>query len=95
MSFPRSNPRTRRCSSATAPSPPAAIAKHKGPYLVRGGASEVVEGGPPAKTIMVLEFPSMADAKAWYESADYAEARAIGRQALRRRLIFIEGVPPD
>ncbi|MGH6882453.1 DUF1330 domain-containing protein [Hypericibacter sp.] len=71
---------------------PATIAKHGGRYLVRGGASEVVEGGPPAKMIVVLEFPSMAQAKAWYDSADYAEPRKISKDALRRRLIFIEGV---
>jgi len=73
---------------------PAAIAKRKGRYLVRAGASEVVEGGPPAKMIVVLEFPSMADVKAWYDSADYAEARAISKHALKRRLMFIEGVAP-
>ena len=71
---------------------PASITKHQGRYLVRGGASEVVEGGPPAKMIVVLEFPTMAQAKAWYGSADYAEARALSKAALKRRLIFIEGV---
>jgi uncharacterized protein (DUF1330 family) len=73
---------------------PAAIARHGGRYLVRGGASEVVEGGPPARMIVILEFPSMTQVKAWYGSADYAEARAISRKALKRRLIFIEGVAP-
>jgi uncharacterized protein (DUF1330 family) len=71
---------------------PATIAKHGGRYLVRGGASEVIEGGPPAKMIVVLEFPSMAAARGWYDSADYAEARAISKSALRRRLIFVEGI---
>lgn len=71
---------------------PATIAKHQGRYLVRGGASEVMEGGPPAKMIVVLEFPSMAQAKAWYDSTDYAEARAISKDALKRRLIFVAGV---
>jgi uncharacterized protein (DUF1330 family) len=59
---------------------------------VRGGASEVIEGGPPAKMIVVLEFPSMAAARGWYDSADYAEARAISKSALRRRLIFVKGI---
>lgn len=71
---------------------PATIAKHGGRYLVRGGASEVIEGGPPAKMIVVLVFPSMTQAKGWYDSADYAEARGISKEALRRRLIFVEGV---
>ncbi len=47
------------------------IAAHGGKYLVRAGNTEVVEGdlGYPAK--VVLEFPTMAAAKGWYESAEY------------------------
>lgn len=41
----------------------ATIAQYGGRYLVRGGAAEVVEGGPPPKTIIVVEFPSMARAR--------------------------------
>ena len=74
---------------------PATIAKHGGRYLVRGGASEVIEGGPPAKMIVVMEFPSMTQAKGWYDFADYAEARAISKNALSRRLLFIEGIQPQ
>lgn len=48
------------------------IAAHGGKYLVRAGATEVVEGGLgqyPVK--VVLEFPSMAAAKDWYASPEY------------------------
>ena len=48
------------------------IARHGGKYLVRGGNTEVVEGGLgqyPVKVI--LEFPSMAAAKGWYNCAEY------------------------
>ena len=36
-----------------------AIVQYGGRYLVRGGAAEVAEGGPPPKTLIVVEFPSM------------------------------------
>jgi uncharacterized protein (DUF1330 family) len=36
-----------------------AIAQYGGRYLVRGGAASTVEGGPPPKTIIVVEFPTM------------------------------------
>ena len=36
------------------------IAQYGGRYVVRGGAAEVVEGAPPPKAIIVVEFPSMA-----------------------------------
>ena len=70
------------------------IAAYGGRYLVRGGAAEAVEGGPPPKTLIVVEFPSMARAREWYASAEYAEALKERRTALERRLIFVEGVPP-
>jgi uncharacterized protein (DUF1330 family) len=62
------------------------IATHGGRYLVRGGAAEVVEGGPPPKTLIIVEFPSMARARQWYASAEYAEALKVRRTALVRRL---------
>src|SRR3954453_21523830 len=70
------------------------IAQYGGRYLVRGGAAEVVEGGPPPNTIIIVEFPSMARLKEWYASAEYAEALKLRRTALERRLMFVEGVAP-
>ncbi len=35
--------------------------------------SSVVEGGPPAKNIVVVEFPSMAHLREWYASPEYAQ----------------------
>ncbi len=64
-----------------------------GRYLVRGGAANAAEGGPPPKTIVVVEFPSMERLREWYASPEYAEALNVRRTALDRRLIFVEGVP--
>ena len=71
----------------------ASIAKYGGRYLVRGGKVELVEGHPPAKTIIVIEFASMAQLQEWYASEDYAEALKVRQTALERRLIFVEGLP--
>jgi uncharacterized protein (DUF1330 family) len=68
------------------------IAQYGGRYLVRGGSAEVVEGGPPVKNIVVVEFPSMERLREWYASPEYAEALKVRRTALDRRLIFVEGV---
>ena len=46
------------------------IAQYGGRYLVRGGAAEAAEGGPPPKTLIIVEFPSMARAREWYASAE-------------------------
>jgi uncharacterized protein (DUF1330 family) len=70
------------------------IAQYGGRYLVRGGAAEVAEGGPPPKTLVIVEFPTMARLREWYASAEYAEALKVRRTALERRLVFVEGVAP-
>ena len=70
-----------------------AIAQYGGRYLVRGGAASIAEGGPPPKTIIVVEFPSMEKLRQWYASPEYAEALKVRQTALDRRLIFVEGVP--
>jgi uncharacterized protein (DUF1330 family) len=71
----------------------ASIAQYGGRYLVRGGASDIAEGGPPPNNIVVVEFPSMERLREWYASPEYAEALKVRRTALDRRLIFVEGVP--
>ncbi len=69
-----------------------AIARYGGRYVVRGGAVEVVEGEWPAEQrLVVVEFPSMDRAREWYHSPEYAEALKLREQALRRRLLFVEG----
>jgi len=70
------------------------IAQHGGRYLVRGGAAEAAEGGPPPKTLIIVEFPSMERLREWYASPEYAEALKVRQTALERRLIFVEGVAP-
>ena len=71
-----------------------AIAQYGGRYLVRGGAASAVEGGPPPKTIIVVEFPTMERLREWYASPEYAGALKARRTSLDRRLIFVEGVAP-
>jgi uncharacterized protein (DUF1330 family) len=68
------------------------IAQYGGRYLVRGGAAELIEGGPALKTLIIVEFPSMVRAREWYASVEYAEALKVRQTALERRLVFVEGV---
>jgi uncharacterized protein (DUF1330 family) len=70
----------------------ASIAQYGGRYIVRAGTTELVEGGPAPKTIVIVEFPTMARAQEWYRSPEYAEALQVRRAALERRLIFVDGV---
>jgi uncharacterized protein (DUF1330 family) len=68
------------------------IARYGGRYLVRGAAPQVPEGGWPSRArLVVVEFPTMQQLQRWYGSAEYAEALAVRRTALDRRLLFVEG----
>jgi uncharacterized protein (DUF1330 family) len=70
------------------------IAQYGGRYLVRGGDVSLIEGGPPPKAVIVVEFPTMERLREWYDSREYAEALKARQTALERRLIFVEGVAP-
>jgi uncharacterized protein (DUF1330 family) len=71
----------------------ASIERHGGRYLVRGAAPDVPEGEwHDEQRVVVAEFPSMDELRAWYASGDYADALALSRTALKRRLLFVNGV---
>jgi uncharacterized protein (DUF1330 family) len=55
---------------------PATIAAAGGEYLVRGGRHEALEGDWQPARLAVLKFPSLEQAKAWYDGERYRAARA-------------------
>jgi uncharacterized protein (DUF1330 family) len=71
---------------------PAAIAAYGGRFVVRGGTVETLEGDWSPERIVVLEFDSVTQAKAWWSSAEYAPAKALRRQSAETRMIVVEGV---
>jgi uncharacterized protein (DUF1330 family) len=71
---------------------PATLAKHGGRYLARGGAVQVLEGGWTPNRLVIVEFPDAATARAWWESADYAELRALRQSTTNSSLVVIEGL---
>jgi uncharacterized protein (DUF1330 family) len=68
------------------------VEKHGGRFIIRGGALDVVEGDWNPERIVVIEFPSADAARAWYESDDYREARAIRDGAGTWNMVVVEGV---
>jgi len=69
----------------------AAVAKHGGKYLARGGATTVLEGSWQPKRLVVLEFPSVEKAKAWWASTDYQEAKDIRQNSAKTVMVIVEG----
>lgn len=70
---------------------PATIALYGGRFLVRGGTAEVLEGEWPPRRRVVIEFPSMDAARAWWDSREYEKPKAMRRAASHGRLILLEG----
>lgn len=68
------------------------IAAYGGRYLVRGGAAETAEGEWQPRRLVIVEFPSLAQAKAWYSSAEYAGPKALRQAAADTDVVFVEGV---
>jgi uncharacterized protein (DUF1330 family) len=72
---------------------PPSIAAHGGRYLARGGAVHVLEGDWSPKRLVVLEFPTAAKAKAWWDSSDYAAARRLRQSCSSAEMVVVEGLP--
>lgn len=73
---------------------PPSIAAYGGRYLARGGATEALEGSWTPKRLVILEFPSMERARAWWSSPEYAEAKQMRNAAARSKMLLLEGLAP-
>ena len=71
---------------------PATVAAYGGRYLVRGGAIERLEGAWAPSRFVVLEFPSMTQFKAWWNSPEYVPLRALRERSTRSNIVVTEGV---
>lgn len=70
-----------------------AIDQFGGRFVVSNAVPLLVEGELLCRHLSMVEFPSIDDARAWYESPENAEARAITSEAFSRRvLMFVQGV---
>jgi uncharacterized protein (DUF1330 family) len=70
---------------------PAAVAAHGGTFIVRGGEHQVLEGAADDRRIVVLEFPTSDDARTFYDSPEYVEARAVRDGAAEMEMVLVEG----
>jgi uncharacterized protein (DUF1330 family) len=71
----------------------ASIAQYGGRYLVRGALPDVLEGSwPAADRMVVIEFPSLEQAKRWYMSSEYTQARSTHSGTTGRRVLFVPGI---
>ena len=72
---------------------PASLEPFGGRFIVRGGAHETLEGDWNPQRVVVLEFPSVEQAKAWHASPAYQAILPIRQRHARTNfLTVVEGV---
>jgi uncharacterized protein (DUF1330 family) len=71
---------------------PATVTKFGGRFLVRGGPFQVLEGGWQPKRMVLLEFPSVEQARRWYDSEEYRPLKAMRLKASTATLVLVDGV---
>jgi len=70
---------------------PGTLAQYGGRFLVRGGATELVEGEPEPKRIVILEFADAAAVKRWYHSPEYQKILPGRLENASCRAFIVEG----
>ncbi|WP_375058262.1 DUF1330 domain-containing protein [Zobellella sp. DQSA1] len=70
----------------------ATLASFSGKYLVHGGPYVPLEGSWSGD-LVVIEFPSMEQAKGWYESDAYGAIRPLRTQHTVGEVLLVQGVP--
>ena len=69
------------------------IQAYSGRYLAVGGDIEVKEGASMVTFPVLIEFPTLEDANAWYDSPEYAPLKQLRHGAGFFNAIFFPGLP--
>lgn len=70
---------------------PKLVAQFGGRYIIRGSGGEFLEGGwSENPSALVSEWPSKADALAFWNSSEYAEAKKLREGTGRFQVLLIE-----
>ena len=73
---------------------PASLEAYGGKFLVRGGAIEKLEGDWEPPRFVVIEFDSVVQAKRWWDSDEYRQARNLRQATADTKMIVVEGYSP-
>jgi uncharacterized protein (DUF1330 family) len=71
---------------------PAAIARYGGKFIIRGGEVVTLEGARETRRLVVIEFASLEQAKAFYSSEEYGRAKVLRTGAAVGQFLAVQGV---
>lgn len=69
-----------------------AVETYGGRYVVRGGATHLLEGDWHPPRLVILEFDSTAQAQRFYDSPEYQAAKRARAGAAIMRMLLVEGL---
>ncbi len=65
------------------------VKTYNGTYLARGSKPHVLEGGP-AHNMLIIQFADVETAQRWYDSPEYAAAKAVRAGNSNLRLVIVD-----
>lgn len=71
----------------------ATLEPYGGAFVVHGATPEVLEGDLPG-TVVVIGFPDLERARAWYASTEYQEILPLRTRNSDGVAVLLDGVPP-
>jgi uncharacterized protein (DUF1330 family) len=69
-------------------------AKHGARILTKAGTARCIEGDWQSDSMVIIEFASMDAAKQFFESKEYAEVKALRKNAPPLTIVVMEGAAP-
>lgn len=67
------------------------VEQYHGTYVTRGGAAIALEGDPPKHRVVILEFPSVDEARAFFHSPEYQAIVPLRHVNATSRVFLVEG----
>jgi uncharacterized protein (DUF1330 family) len=69
------------------------VVAYGGKYLARGGPVEALEGDWKPNRLVILEFPTVEQARKWWDSPEYRPARRVREECATTQLVVTQGLP--
>ena len=69
-----------------------AMKAHGAEVCIRGGKAQVLEGDWSPGRLVLLKFPSLEQARKFYDSTEYGAARKAREGIAVMRMVLVEGV---
>ena len=71
---------------------PLIIEQYGGRFLARGGQTLTLEGPVESRRMVIIEFASLSDARAFYDSPEYSQVRQLREGAATVEFVAVDGL---